>query len=220
MDKDIRLPLIELIINKEDETGITANSFVDNPATEIGWYAFSKAEKKFSFKSDDVKQMITAPLMLADTPIYRKQGDKEFNVFFSADSLRNAMVKFMAEGKDTVNLHHSSFDITDKVNLVEMFQLDDRFSQSVFDGVPKGSLIATYHIPDLELYNELVKSKDFNGFSIEVITDERLISEEAELPTEDELLEEIFNVMNSDISDDDKVAEIELIAFKKCTKRK
>ena len=67
-----KLPLVELTIDlQDDDTGVYAISFVDDPATEIEWYAFNKDSKPVKFASDDNKQMITAPIMLADTPIYR-----------------------------------------------------------------------------------------------------------------------------------------------------
>ena len=50
------LPLVELTVDLEDEnTGVYAISFVDNPATEVDWYAFD-SKKPHKFDSDDTKQ--------------------------------------------------------------------------------------------------------------------------------------------------------------------
>ena len=111
------LPLVELTVDLEDEnTGVYAISFVDNPATEVDWYAFS--DKKINkFNGDDVKQLITGPIMLANTPIYRYHPQMgEYNVIFRPDTILDMMKKYMSSNmKDNVNEQHDSSKVVDGV---------------------------------------------------------------------------------------------------------
>jgi len=157
------------------------------------------------FKGDDVKQMITGPVMLADTPIYRYQeGVGEYNVIFRPDAIMDMMKKYMSSDmKDNVNEQHNSNKVVDGVYLVESFILDDRMDlNGMYKNLPKGTWMGTFYIEDKEYYNELVNNEEFNGFSLEGIFDETVIKEK-------ELAEHIYNkineIVNDDsISDDDK----------------
>ena len=133
------------------------------------------------FKGDDVKQMITGPVMLADTPIYRYQeGVGEYNVIFRPDAIMDMMKKYMSSDmKDNVNEQHNSNRVVEGVYLVESFILDDRMDlNGTYKNLPKGTWMGTFYIEDKEYYNELVNNPEFNGFSLEGIFDETVVPEE------------------------------------------
>lgn len=166
MDKKI----VYLDINLDDEeSGVDAISFVDRPAIEMEWLAFSKDKKdKVNFGKDDVKQMITSPIMLAETEIYRFDPvNGEYYVKFSEETIRNMMIKYFKEDKiNNVNEQHDSNRVVEDVYLVESFIVDDRVSLNGFD-VPKGSWVGTFYIDNVDYYNKLVNDPEFNGFSLE-----------------------------------------------------
>ena len=176
-----KLPLIELRVDLQDEdTGVYAISFVDEPATEIEWYAFNKESKPMKFASDDKKQMITAPIMLSDTPIYRYSPVMgEYNVIFRKDTIMNMMKKYhMTNTTDSVNEQHNPEAVVSRVYLVESFIVDDRIQMNApFDKVPDGTWMGTYYIEDKEYYNKLVSSDEFNGFSLEGIFDNVMVED-------------------------------------------
>ena len=176
-----KLPLVELTIDlQDDDTGVYAISFVDDPATEIEWYAFNKDSKPVKFASDDNKQMITAPIMLADTPIYRySKVMGEYNVIFRKDTIMDMMKKYrMTNIIDSVNEQHNPDVEVEGVYLVESFIVDDRITMNApFDKIPEGSWMGTYYIEDKEYYNKLVSSDDFNGFSLEGTFDNIMVED-------------------------------------------
>ncbi len=67
----MELPLFELKINDDinDDAEVNFVSLVDRPAIQRNWNAF-KEKYKFEIISEE-KRIISGPLMLADTPIFR-----------------------------------------------------------------------------------------------------------------------------------------------------
>ena len=56
-----------------DELGVDAVAFVENPAIERNFQAFSQS-KKYVFE-DESKRMVTGALMVANLPIYRRDPE-------------------------------------------------------------------------------------------------------------------------------------------------
>lgn len=197
------LPLIELTVDLDDEnTGVYAISFVDSPATEVDWYAFD-SKKPHKFDSDDTKQMITGPVMLANTPIYRYHPQMgEYNVIFRDETVMDMMKKYMSSDlKDNVNEQHDSSKVVKGVHLVESFILDDRMElNGVFKDLPKGTWMGTFYIEDKLYYNELVNNPEFNGFSLEGMFDEELINMSL-VQREEKLSESLFNMIEEIVND-------------------
>lgn len=161
----MELPIYNAVINS-DEDGIYAVSLVDCPATEVNWIAFSEDDKKpMEFNIDDVKHCLTAPLMLCDTPIYRRNGDYEFYIQYSAETLRVMAEKMLKDNTfNEIDFQHNGEIIEKgKVNLVELY-IKDETKPSPFD-IPNGSIICTYKINDDAIW-EAATNGTFNGFSL------------------------------------------------------
>lgn len=161
--------VIYLDIEEEDMySGVEAISFVDEPAIQIDWQTYSKEGKK-RFKKDDVKRIITSPVMLAETPIYRYSEEMgEYYVKYSADSIFKMRNKFHMDGRQNqVNEDHDSKRKVDNVYMVESFIVGDKVKSELFPDLPSGSWVASWYIKDKDYYNKLVTSEDFNGVSLE-----------------------------------------------------
>ena len=207
MKKEI--PTIELTVDMDDMySGVEAISFVDDPAIQMDWVAFSKQQK---FKKDDVKQIITSPVMLANTPIYRYSEDMgEYNVVYTPESIFNMRNKFMMESRlHQVNEDHDSKKKVDGVYMVESFITGDKVKSELFD-IPEGSWVASWYIKDPEYYNKLVTSEDFNGVSLE-----GYFVENYAMKQEQKLKADIKEILESDQHDLVKEARIKKLFVKK-----
>ena len=58
----------------EDGTGMYVVSLVDEPAVEVGWQLFNSVQEMFKIEDAD-RQIITGVVMLAETPIYRRDRE-------------------------------------------------------------------------------------------------------------------------------------------------
>lgn len=165
MDK---LPIYNAVISDEEE-GIFCISLVDEPATEVNWMAFNKNEKQeFSIVSEE-EHILCGPIMIADTPIYRRdESGYEYYIQYSKETIKQMAEKMLADGTfNNIDIQHNE-QILDKgkVNLVELFIKDSSkgIAPNYLD-VPEGSLLANYKIHDEELW-EAAKSGKLNGFSL------------------------------------------------------
>lgn len=85
-----KLDTIELFIDEtEEKDGIEALSLVKFPATEENWVALNN--HKIEFKSiDDEKRIIIGLALVPDKEIYRRNGDYEYNIKFSKETVKKA----------------------------------------------------------------------------------------------------------------------------------
>lgn len=160
----------------EDLDGIQCISFVDNPAMEVEMLCFNK-QTKIDFQINETEQCITSVVILCDTPIYRydsRMGD--YYITFSKDVIKEIAERFNKNGMNNIiSLNHDGNEIHDKAVLRELYIKDTDKGISPtderFKDVPNGSLFATYHILDIDLFN-LIKTK--GGISMELLSDIKL----------------------------------------------
>lgn len=163
---------------------------------------------KFEFKDlDDEKRIVTAPVMLAETPIMRFNPDLgKYYVKFSKDTIEKMMRKYFKENKiHNVNTNHNSGEFRDGIYMIESYIVGERNSSNLFPDLPEGSWMATFYVENDEVWDK-VKKQEYNGFSLEGYFIERY---------EDEMiikiLDDIQSIVNSDDSDitkEDKIKKL------------
>lgn len=200
MDK---LPIFYLEIDENlEESGVDAISFVDAPATEVAWHKFSKEQK---FKKDEERRVVTSPVMLAETEIFRsspKMGD--YLVKFSADTIFRMMQKYFKDNKiHRVNEDHNSKREVEGVTMIESFIVGDRVKSELYPDIPAGSWVASFHIQDEDYWNDVINSDEFTGFSLEGSFDLLEVAMSEDEPTDEELYNEIRNIAGSCVSDEE-----------------
>lgn len=150
-----------------EETGMFLISLVDDPAVEANFMAFSK-EKHLSFKvENEEKRIVTGLVMAADRPILRQDSEGLYYIMYDKDTINAMAERFLALGiANNVDTNHN-FEIEDGVFLREMYIKDTErgISPKGFEDVEEGSLFATYHILNDEVWNK-VKEGEFKGFSL------------------------------------------------------
>lgn len=164
------LDIYEAKINDEID-GMYTISIVDYPAVERDFVCFKEQKKeqmKFTIENEE-KQNITGVVMLADTPIYRRNGDYEYYITYSKETIAKMAEKYLKDGmQNNVSLMHNGELITG-INMLEIYIKDSSkgIEPNFIEDVPDGSLMATFHVEDSDLWEQIKNGDVLNGFSLE-----------------------------------------------------
>ena len=157
-----------------DATETNFISMVETPAIEVNYIAFSKEQPKpHSFKIQDSEQhKLIGPLMLADTPIYRKNPDtgEEYYVTFDSQAIENSVKNFTKKGYNShINMNHA--DDVEGAYLMESWIVtdpaNDKSKAYGFKGITKGSWFGIVYCPNKAVWDTYIKSGVLKGFSVE-----------------------------------------------------
>lgn len=164
-----KLPIFEAVITDEN-SGVFCVSLVSNPATQIDFVCFDEDKPIMKFAVEDAKErLVSGVIMLADTPIYRRNGDYEYYIRYSKDTLKIMAEKMIFDGVgSSVNIQHKDNSNVEGVNLVELFVIDREkgISPTYFEAVPDGSLIGTYKVHNEDVWN-MIEKGEVLSFSLE-----------------------------------------------------
>lgn len=141
-------------------------------ASALSW-AESKirqAERKEFAIQDEEKRIVSGPLMLADTPIYRSDKFGEYYVYFTADTIKDIVLKFFKKGyQSNVNIMHDSAQVVDGVTMFESFISDKSrgiMPMQGFEDAPDGSWFGSFKVENEDVWAKIKEGK-FKGFSVE-----------------------------------------------------
>ena len=168
-------------IDEDEKLGLQAVSLVDRPAIETDFLKFK--DQKITFAKDEAKHIISGPSLVANMPIYRinQFTGEEYYVIFTKDVIEKLVERYSKQNLfNSVNLQHNPDDYTDKVVLIESYFVNKErgIAPKEYD-LEDGSWITSYKIQDDALWNEIMTTDEFKGFSVEVIANlvEKLSSE-------------------------------------------
>jgi hypothetical protein len=114
------------------------------------------------------KRIVTAPVMLAETPILRYNPDLgKYFVKFKPETIEKMMKKYFKENKiHKVNTNHDPKSVKNGVYMMESYIVGDRNSSKLFPDLPEGSWVATFYVDNDEVWDK-IKKGEYNGFSLE-----------------------------------------------------
>lgn len=188
----MNLPLYKAVIDHNEVTGVSAVALVDNPAISIDFLAFSN-HTKYEFSLDDEQRIISGPLMVADMPIYRNDGGKEYYVMFDASTIKDIVQRFFKQGNTSkANLMHTDGIVPD-VFMFESYIVDDKRGNqapSYAPELPQGSWVGSYKVNNDEVWQK-IKAGELKGFSVEGLFGQVKI---AEKPADD--LAEVHDLLS------------------------
>lgn len=162
------LKLIELFIDETEENdGIFAISFVEEPAIEEDFVHLAKHEVEFKSINDD-KKLVVGLALVPDKKILRVNKGEKYNVMFSQDTVRKASHLYMKN----LNLSNTTTDHKDKVQgvtVVESWIIEDEKLDKInlynLKAV-KGGWAVIFKVENDDVWQE-VKNGTYKGFSIE-----------------------------------------------------
>jgi hypothetical protein len=174
------MEVIELIIDEEKlQSGIEAISVVEHPAIEENFVALSK---EYKFEQVNEKRLLVGPLLIPDKKIYRRDGNKEYYVFFSKDTIRKASELYLMRGYQN-NATYEHKESVDGLTLVESWIIDskqnDKSNHFSMD-LPEGTWMGAIKVNNDVLWEDYVKTGQVKGFSIEGYFVDKLVQEEQE----------------------------------------
>jgi hypothetical protein len=188
-----KLETIELFIDESEvKDGIDAISLVKFPAIEENWVALN--QHKIEFKSiDEEKKIIIGLALVPDKEIYRRNGDYEYNIVFSKDTVKKAAQLYLKRLKvNNATLEHETE--VNGVSVVESWIVEDpaRDKTAIYNlNAVEGAWAVVMSIQNEEVWKE-VKAGTYLGLSIEGnFSDEQKLS----AIKEEELIEKIKQII-------------------------
>ena len=160
--------IVELILDEESELGIEAISVVENPAIEEDFVALKSQEFKLA-EIDGERRILMGALLIPNKPIYRRNGEDEYYIYFSKDTVLKASQMYLMNSKqNNSTLEHQH--AIEGLSLVESWIVEDKVhDKSVKYGMdlPLGSWVGSVKVNNDQIWNEFVKTGKVKGFSIE-----------------------------------------------------
>lgn len=182
----MKIPVFDLLLSEEDleksENGLLINSLVKNPAMMVK-LAYKSQDKivHTTIEKMDEQGLVTSAVLVPDmlTLEFDDKGQPYYEKW-SEDSVRLTALKAMKDKSlFNVDLNHDQKVLSeDDVFLTEVWLVDDptndksntdffneQFKSLGYDGVPKGTLFATYKVNSEDLKNK-IKSGEITGMSV------------------------------------------------------
>lgn len=170
------MDIIELFIDENDEfSGIQAISVVENPAIEEDFIALKNQEFKLA-EIDSEKKILMGAALIPNKPIYRKNEDKEYYIYFSRNTVKKASELFLMRGNQNKSTLEHNLPLNG-LSVVESWIVeDDKFDKTrKYDmEVPIGTWMVAMKVNNEEVWNDFVKTGKVKGFSIEGYFADRL----------------------------------------------
>ena len=162
------MKIIELILNDEDAIGVEAISIVENPAIESDFVALKNEEVKLA-EIDKEKRILLGALLIPKKPIYRRNGEDEYYIYFSKETINKASQLFLQNNNQSNStLEHDSK--LEGLTLVESWIVEDKEKdKTALYGldVPVGTWVGSVKVNNEDVWNDYVKTGKVRGFSIE-----------------------------------------------------
>ena len=163
------MKLIELILDESMLlTGIDAISLVEYPAIEEDFIALNSQKREVFAMQNQEKRLLMGAALIPDKPIYRSDGENEYYVYFSKDTIRKAMELFFKNGyQNNATIEHD-YDVKG-TTIVESWIIEDATmdkSRAYGLDLPVGTWMVSMKIENESIWQR-VKGGEFRGFSIE-----------------------------------------------------
>jgi len=162
--------LIELILDETMSlTGIDAISLVEHPAIEEDFIALNSQKRQHFAMQNQEKRLLMGTALIPDKPIYRTDGENEYYVYFSKETVRKAMELFFKNGyQNNATLEHA--EELNGLSVVESWIIEDENndkSRAYGLDYPVGTWVVMMKVNNEAIWTEYVKEGKVKGFSIE-----------------------------------------------------
>ena len=181
--------IIELILDEQNiENGIEAISVVENPAIEEDFVALNTQLIELKELNKE-KQILLGALLIPNKPIYRKNGDDEYYIYFSRETVEKASQMYLIKGNQNNSTLEHQHELSG-LSLVESWIVEDEIhdkSRKYGMNVPIGTWMGAVKVNNNEVWNDYVKTGKVKGFSIEGYFIDKIEKPKAELKSQEEI---------------------------------
>lgn len=143
-------------------------SMVSEPAIEVDYVALAKQDEVEVKLSSDERHICYGPALIPNKDIYRNNGEQEFYINFTEESIVKMSQDFMKDYRQhEVNLQHE--DNVDEVFVAESWIVEDPYrdkANALGFNVPKNTWMIGMKVNNIDTW-ERVKSGELKGFSVE-----------------------------------------------------
>ena len=191
------MKIIELILDDDEAIGVNAISVVNSPAIESGFIALKNQEIKLAEISKE-KRLLMGALLIPKKLVYRRNGEDEYYVFFSADTVLKASQMYLQNGNQSNStLEHDGK--LENLTLVESWITEDKEKdKTALYGldVPVGTWMGSVKVENDEVWNDYVKTGKVKGFSIEGYFADKLERPNEELQEDLSVMDELKKLLS------------------------
>lgn len=193
------IDLYELTI-EEDKDEVFAISLVDQPAMDSDFVLLSKEQKEVHLSAfNEEKQLIVGAVMIPNKAIYRRDGDKEYNIYFSKETVEKASELFLQrENNSQFTLEHNN--VIDNVSVVQSWLSNGDESRYGLDNIKEGTWMIAAKVNSKDMWN-YVKQGDVYGFSLEGRFTDKLRNDKRVSTYSDQMLDAIVNNIKEVVTD-------------------
>ena len=163
--------IVELVVDDDNEQlAIDAISLVSSPAIETDFVYFNKAKNLTFAAVDEEKRLLVSPALIPYKQIYRYDAatDKDYYVYFTADTIRKAAEAYMKhQNTNNATIQHEE-KVTGVHTIESWIVQDSEKDKSNLYGfnLPVGTWFVTMRVNNNEVWQR-IKSGELKGLSIE-----------------------------------------------------
>ena len=195
------MKMIELILDEDEAIGVEAISVVENPAIESDFIALNKQEIKLA-EINKEKRLLMGALLIPQKPIYRRNGEEEYYIFFSKKTVARASQMYLQNGNQSQSTLEHDKQLKG-LTLVESWIVEDKAKdKTALYGldVPVGTWMGSVKVENEDLWNDYVKTGKVKGFSIEGYFADKLERPNEELKEDLSVEEKLINELKKALS--------------------
>ena len=199
------MKLYELLIDENDQflSGVHALSIVENPAIQSDFIALGDQKPVLLAEVNKDKQILMGAALIPERPIYRKDGDEEYYVYFSKETIaKTAEAFFRNNNQNNATLEHA--EVLENMTVFESWIVEDpEFDKSKKYGleVPEGTWMVSMKVDDKDVWDNYVKDNKVFGFSIEGKFANVLRKESSDMNFSDQVLDGTLELIKQFLKD-------------------
>ena len=199
------MKLYELLIDENDQflSGVHALSIVENPAIQSDFIALGDQKPILLAEVNKDKQILMGAALIPERPIYRKDGDEEYYVYFSKETIaKTAEAFFRNNNQNNATLEHA--EVLENMTVFESWIVEDpEFDKSKKYGleVPEGTWMVSMKVDDKDVWDNYVKDNKVFGFSIEGKFANVLRKESSDMNFSDQVLDGTLELIKQFLKD-------------------
>lgn len=147
-----------------------AVSLVEAPAIESDFVALAKdeEEKIQAFLESNERHMVYGAALIPDKDIYRNNGEQEFYISFTKESIEKMSQDFMKNYRQNeVTLDHE--ETANDITITESWLVEDPYkdkANALGINVPQGTWMVGMKVNQIDVWDR-IKSGELKGFSVE-----------------------------------------------------
>ena len=163
-----------VIFNEEENEGVYAISLVSDPAIGVQFLALAKQTELKLATVNEEQRILVGAILIPEQLIYRNQDGNEYNIKFTAETIKQVHRNFVKQGyQNNSTIEHSGMQIEDVTFVETWIKEDEVHDKSVLYGFSEkvGTMFGLMKVNNDEIWNDYVKTGKVKGFSIDGVFD-------------------------------------------------